>query len=290
METVSINGNSHRINHRDIRFTAIKDNREAAKISLDCYIRLGGHKRLNFKAAIPYSAIADEFRNCEDNAYITGHPKAEAIVDNVILNLPVGVPGEKLTFFEKAMFRALASTIVQANADVKLIDINSLNPSTKFIIRNAMNGITDTLLEDVPDAGELDTELRYGLDDIISIEDGVIVHADEGAAYAFYEITDKPQTATGDTTDNTLTGTIRLNDSLLALLEDHDLKLDLTTSFADGKQAHFRKDYNGGYYAELENAGGMIVAHSLGEDASDAFKKYVFSHDGKTYVLSIMGN
>lgn len=204
METVDLKtGREYRVNYRKLRITKITDLRESHKLLVEVYLRISYNQRINLKAFIPYSALANEFRDKGEDAYIVTHDAAINLIENVILKLPVGVHSEELSLFEYNLLNAVCRTLVMANPTLAIQDISIASPALvalmEYIENNSYQDITIPLDEIAKAVGvnevETEMELWSGRPFVnISRVNGVdTVSASAELVSLFYDISNRPR-------------------------------------------------------------------------------------------------
>ena len=209
METFNhINGKVYRIDYRKIRITGIKDFRDLKKVLVEGFIRLANRSRINLRGFIPYGEIADEARGLGEGAYVTTNDKAIAIIEGIILKLPVGLSRFEMTIFEQNMLRAVARTLVLANSTVLLSNESSLSEAELAMMNRVReNGYVQVSVPLYELAQGLGISYDECKNDIISQKLITITAADDGTEIVtasadmgtqYYSITEPPKRNGGD--------------------------------------------------------------------------------------------
>ena len=205
-------GREYHINYRKLRITRITDLRESHKLLVEAYLRISYNQRINLRCFIHYSAIGNEARSKSNIALIATHDAAINLIDTIILKLPVGVPSEELSIFERNMMNAICHTLVVANPTLSANDIRTAPPALialmKLMEKDGYHDLTIPLNDIVQKVGGNNVDVEMDLwsgrpfVSIRSIDDVNMVTASAELVSLFYTVSTRPRFTEADIADD----------------------------------------------------------------------------------------
>ena len=179
METIDKFGRIHIINYRKLRITQLINLKNPGVLLVKAYFRVREGKA-NIVGVIPYQSITTGI----NGSTVGLLDKANAIIETLIVKLPVGTPFAQLSIFERNILTAICKTLVMANPVLPLRIDRPQSATAEQIIAHLENAgyiravdiSKSTLLDELSiDETTLDEELSELEEaNLITVSDGIV--------------------------------------------------------------------------------------------------------------------